>query len=692
MKLSANPLDSFHLLGQACVGALTGALIAMFIVGLTLQVGGHPLVVPEHLLDWNLHNILFKPREKGFYLLSLILGPIGAYITSMNLWRVNERYIWLVLFVSVPVTTYLARHVIQLDNRKILLFLSIVFMLAFTVYYSRNSCKYRPIVDSPVQDKISLSIYFLLLTAITLILIPRSFTEVAARIGMEMHVAGTLIGPALYFLNGNLLPGVDYYTQYSIGQPWLYSFILGHSAEAAIRNYTVLVIITTWLFFSQFLYLTRWLYQSWSIAILVTFTFMFMLFHCNNHFFDPSSSVLRYPLLGVSAWIFGYWIENTDSLKKTILLGCVIALSLFLNTETGIITVCAITLVTLLLSRPVFPSLWRLSCLGFLSLSCILLLILIVFGIRSFNIDFFLHMLEPLLLFGKYGFGGWPIVWSLHDLNWFYNLVSPGIAVGSLALIFQTNTTSINKARRAVLAFFATVGLLMMAKFINMSLIGLWEMNALGLLVLLGWWGKAFITKYKSTKFSFPYLRYSVPGFLIAGSLVYLTALYLITFTYDPRNPSTLGLGSWIHYPSLMRSIFQDKYACHDFKCVTNRPDPKDILLIKDRTRQGELVAIIDLYDWTYLVGAHRPPLMLFTPSAVTFTKQQLSESLKRLQTARYLFLPKGADISNIAFGKDKSMTKFLRTFKYNYTLEAEGSRLVAWRRISLVDSRESNL
>lgn len=684
MRNKIDPLCSFQLLGQACLGAFIGFLVAICMAGLTLPVGGHPQIMPEHLLSWNLHNVLFKPREKGFYLLSLLFGPIGAYVMTTRLWVLNSRFIWLFLLASIPLANFVAGHVLQQDNQLSLLFFMIIFTIALAFFASRNAEEYISTATASSNHHFSWAPYLILLLILTVVLIPRSFTEVAARIGMEVHVAGTLIGPALYFLKGNLLPGIDYYTQYSIGQPWLFSHILGNSAEVAIRHYTILVIITTWLFFSQILLLMRWLYQSWVAATIVTFTFLIMLFHGENHFFDPSSSVLRYPLLGICAWLFARWSERPDSMARHIILALAIALSLFLNTETGIITAATVTLVSLMLRRPFFSTLLQVMSLGLISLFFILLLVLLVFGPRAFQLDFIRHMLEPILLFGKYGFGGWPLSWSLRELNWFYNLVSPGIVVASLAIIVRSRNSGINPSRLAALAFFAIAGLFMMAKFLNMSIMGLWEMNALGFLVILVWWGKTLAAKYENKVLNFPFYQSSIHGHVAAWMLVILSAFYLVAFANDSRNPCTLGLRSWVHYPSLASTLFHKRNKCRNFSCVTDRPSVKDIALIQERTKPGEQVAIIDLYDWTYLVGAHRPPLMLFTPAAITFTKQQLSESLNRVKSTRYLFLHKGTDLKEVVFSKEPLMSDFLLTFKDNYIVDGEGDKLVAWKRKDL--------
>jgi hypothetical protein len=117
--------------------------------------------------------------------------------------------------------------------------------------------------------------------------------------------------------------------------------------------------------------------------------------------------------------------------------------------------------------------------------------------------------------------------------------------------------------------------------------------------------------------------------------------------------------------------------------CVPNLPAGSDVELIASRTQPHEQVAIVsDLYDWAYLLAAHRPPLMFFLPSADIFTRIQLEESLRRINNANYLFVPKGSngqpDISLADF--DDAVSPLLGT---RFEKDGEGERLVAWKRVT---------
>jgi hypothetical protein len=55
--------------------------------------------------------------------------------------------------------------------------------------------------------------------AIVAALVPIDTTSIFNRIAFNEHVIWYVIGPSLYDAN-IMTPGIDYLTQYSIGQPW----------------------------------------------------------------------------------------------------------------------------------------------------------------------------------------------------------------------------------------------------------------------------------------------------------------------------------------------------------------------------------------------------------------------------------------------------------------------------------------
>ena len=166
-------------------------------------------------------------------------------------------------------------------------------------------------------------------------------------------------------------------------------------------------------------------------------------------------------------------------------------------------------------------------------------------------------------------------------------------------------------------------------------------------------------------------------------AIMLFSAVGLASTLRDQRNASVYGLRSWVRYPSIVMRPFQHFSGCNEMSCVANRPDERDVALIRDRTQQGQPVAIVgDLYDWTYLIDAHRPPLMAFLPSGAIFTQWQLDQSWKRIATADYWFVPKGPD-GNPKIDNVDLAALALPALKRDFVLDGVGDRLMAWKRKS---------
>lgn len=669
-----DPIYSFRLLLQGCLGALCGVFLAALIASYWWPVGGKPEAIPDQLLAWNLNNVLFKPREKGFYLIALLLGGMFSYVTTRQISKINLKTLLAFLLLSVPVINFLLTANLQHNQKFDITWIALLLCLGLSLYGVRNGIFYKITkTDFSLKNlKFDKSLYFIFIALIILLMLPFSFTQVAAKISMkmerEMHVVSFMVGPALYFFGDHLLPGLDYFTQYSLGMGWVFYHFLGSSAETALTNYIYFVTAAIILFYSQLLYLLHWLYRSWLPAAIVTFVTLILLFHTNDHFFDPSSTVLRYPFYGVCAFILAKWIANPRSKTYFFSLAAVLAISLFLNTETGIIFYCGTAMAILLSSRRVAACIIPITLLMSISILIFCALLAAVYGKAILSLSFAQSVIEPLLIYGKIGFGGTFISWSLNDINWFYNLVAPAVSIVTLALVRRSAIeNSSDRPRLAVLAFFSITGLLMLCKYVNMSIIAVWQMNALGLFIPFVWWCNALALQRGNW----------------VWTLLILASSWLVIFANDTRNMTRYGLRSWITYRSFITEPFRPSDEnCKNFNCVPNLPTANDISLIRERSKPGEPVAILDDYDWTYLLEAQRPPLMSFLPSTVTFTRQQLNQTLNKLKDSSYLFLPKG-NKGEPQINQEDFKKILLPNFHQFYIQDGESDHLVAWRRIN---------
>ena len=670
---------------QGCGGAMLEVVLAMAAAHVLFPPDGRPSSAPAGLLSWNIQNIRFEPREKSFYLLSLLLGPTGAFLATRWAIRSTIPYFGFVVLLAIPpFGNVYARSILQGDLPAWVGF-SVVILLGGTYisllkYYGVDA-KLERIISEEIRPNESLWIYIFILGILTLVVVPSSFEAVAARIGMEMHVVSFFIGPSLYFLGHELLPGVDYYAQYGLGLGWIFSFFLGKTAEITMVHYAMIAVASVWIFYGHLIWLLKWLYQSWLAAAVISLLAVIMLFHTDRPFFDPSSFVLRYPLLTICAASLVRWAATPNGWIQLLSLAFVLAAALFIETETGIIMVISVMLAFVVTAPRSLASVILVVKLGTASVIFLFLLLLLVFGWGALSGQFLSGAVAPLTIYGVAGFGGWPISWTLREWNWLYNFVAPGVALATLGIIAHTSRSGIDLHRAALIVFFAASGLLMMAKFINMSIVAVWQVNALGFLVVLGWWGVSIARCLPRRLDLTPLATFPIRGAVVA--LMLIPAVALATTSTDQRNPALYAFKSWLTYPSLLLAPFHSLHGCNSMECVANRPDARDVALIRERTRPGEQVAIVgDLYDWTYLINAHRPPMLAFLPSAVIFSQRQLEESWRRMAVADYWFIPidpKGAPvIDNPDLG-----ALAIPMLKRDFVREGIGERLGVWKRKS---------
>ncbi len=673
----------FGLLVQGCAGALIAALIAAALAHGLFPPDNVPTATPGGLLSWTLGSIRLEPREKSFYLLALLFGPAGAFLASYRRFRGAAAYIGIavLLVAAIPLVNIYLNSALQggmpaWAGLAGSLTLAVIYLVLLS---KRGADASEKLITAPLESAARPTVGVLIFGLLALMIVPTSFQTVAARIGMEMHVVSFLIGPSLYFLGHGLLPGVDYYAQYGIGLGWIFSFLIGRTAEDTIVNYVVLIVAALWLFFSHLVWLLNWLYRSWLAAAVVVLLILVLLFHTERHFFDPSSFVLRYPLLTVCAALLTRWVAAPRDWTRLLPLAFALSLAVFIETETGAVIAVSTVLSFLLVSPFGVSSFVLIAAVGVSSFVFLAALILIAFGPQALTVDFIMGLIEPLTIYGVAGFGGWPIAWTLREWNWFYNLIAPGVALATIGIMPRAvGTGLVDKPRATLLTFFAACGLLMAAKFINMSIVAVWQVNALGFLVVLGWWA---VVVAKAAPRRLDVSQQMIPARGMAVTIMVVLAIALAGASRDQRNPSLYGLRSWARYPSIVMRPFQRLNGCTETSCIANRPSEQDVALIRDRTQQGQPVAIVgDLFDWTYLINAHRPPLMTFLPSAVIFTKHQLDESWKRMATADYWFVPKGAG-GKPEIGNPDLAALVLPALEQDFVLDGTGDRLMAWKR-----------
>jgi hypothetical protein len=694
--------ESLRLLGQACFGVIIGVLLAAAIAWLLLPPDSAGTA--QGILPSNLPRTFTKHREIGFYLLSLVLGGAFGYFATYRIVaaKVYSAAIWLILLLSIPIVNGMIFATLGYAGATVPVVTAVIgggifAFFTFSLGQPLGAVAQWSAVTSEEKPKHWPFFAFLLL--MTLVLIPSSFDHVAAVLAASpdsmLHVAGSFVAQALYFLGHDLLPGTDYYTQYSIGLPWLFHFIMGHSPERAILSEVIVLIIATWFFYAHLAYLLHWLYRSWIAASIVAIIPVVLAFAhpavIPGHLFAPSSTILRYPLLTICALLTGYWAVAPRNPARILGIAAAAATSIFLWTESGIVMALSAP-TALFLVHP-----WRRSIVlpigAFLVATLVIFVaeLFAIFGPGVFHLAFFGSLFDAIFYFGASGMGGATIAWSLSDWRWLYQLVAPGAMLATLGVVARAcGNVEVDRRRAAVLGFLATFGLLLLVKFSNQSLAAVWQASAVGSFSVLGWWCVALLRHiHPSLLGERAYICLSPRGgegvfrpilggtTLLRAAVASIMIVLSLAFLYSPseaRNPGSYGLLAWREYPSLLKRPFSAPEGCTDMKCiVSNPPTGRDITLIDSRTSPGGQVAIVtSLWDWAYLIAADRPPLLLFTID-------QLERSMRRILKQSYIFTAKGPGAPFIDQVEFKAAVEPL--LGTTFRRDGESDSLIAWRR-----------
>jgi hypothetical protein len=692
ISLARSDFDRFY---GALIGVTIGAALAVSIACVSFPPPSASDPASLGTLEWTKGWARHDERKMAFFVLTLLLGSalggIGAWLRFGG--RQPTLLSVFLLALTVPVMTTVF-GIAMTASAPIAAALGIISAIVIS-YGSFALRKLQDVTSSSLSPLTFFSppdaglvtgpfrptVFAGLSGALLMILfvVPPSARSIATAIGFDMHMASFMVGPATYSFGSNLVPGIDYFTQYSVGTPWLFSFFLAPTAVDTMENAVWFVIVEI-LFFQITLFLFLWWFlRSWAWAIVMSIAILMMQFTTSAPLYAPSSTAARYPLLMLATILFVFWVKRNLSPILIIPLALSLAGSLFLGTETGLYTCAAVGIATIVAVPTIKRTLGRLTLLGILTVFAFTLLNLVAFGPRVISARYFGYLIEPMLLYSG-GLGSWSLEWT-GGIHWFYNVISPAIALATLgwvAIVARQNTLPSSRPHLAALAMVSCVGLFLTAKFINMSLIALWQVNSLGLLIVLAWWSRTLIEQLANYSIIWKAVKIQSAA---TASLFVMLIVFLCTIE-DPRNPSLYAVNSYRTHPSLVNELLggQRTYPCPPERtgCAATPVRAEDVTLITRLTRPHERVALLTLQDWPLLIEAHRASKFAFLPSAVIFTERQLSSSLGDINL---IFLPREPAAT---FGiTHPDMARILvPMLRDNFSLVGETPDLLAWERI----------
>jgi hypothetical protein len=694
IQVSNNPNNYFANIAPfiaAVIGASSGVLIAVAIACWLYPISATWAPFNDELLRSTWSQLRPEPRESKMLALAAILGVVGAMLGAQRkLPPIHLGWAIAIGILTSLLLNFVMRYALTTPDAAapVTALATLWGAVVFGVLTGRGGIQYRqPIIAPPnitnafqktgsrwQEHVIPIGLLIFLLT-------PSSLQAVAARIGYEMHLVSFIVGPALYSLTPGLVPGIDYFSQYSIGQPFLFSLILPSSADATILRYVSLMVVCMIVYYALLYYFLRWLFNSSLWSLWITVIALFLQFHTDRIFFDPSSYVLRHPLMIAVISLVAYWVRRDLEWKVGLIIAGLLSTSFFLNTETGVYQILAVVTVAAFAARSNARAV-------FLSVAVVIVTILLfmcfsfaAFGPRVFSMEFLKKVLEPLWMYSG-GYGSVPVDWA-YGWHVFYNVIAPGIALATIGwgvILLKRTHSAEDRSKTAALVMTASLGIMMTAKYWNMSLVALWHVNALPFLVIMGWWWRElFVVLRKSHKE--PNRGGHEIQWMGAVALG-MVALALVMYAGDVRNPSQYGLRAYLKYPSAWSAPVRNlNSACRNLSCSAPRLAKEDIALITSLTRPDERVAILDWHDWAYLIEARRAPLFEFLPSLAMFTHAQIDSSLSALNL---LFVVPGKD-GKYVIAPPELEEKLLPEIEKNFVSVGRGTRLVALKRVNKV-------
>jgi hypothetical protein len=664
--------------------------------------------------SWGKESGYLEDREKGLFVLSLLLGGLGGYIGAR--WSLGRRLVTiqaaLVLALYVPLMSRLIGLSMVSTGRWAMVYATVgasALVVAALLLRSgplipqsvlpTNAPAAGPGPSAPgffrtpsLPDALKAALGAATGIGVFVVLLwPLDVDHVARSIGYELHYGFFMVGAATYRFSPDLIPGIDYYNQYSVGIPWVFSYFLSPRAAQTMINAVWFVLGAMVIFQISLFFFLWWFLRSWGWAIVVAIGVMLTQFTSADPLFAPSSTAIRYPLVILVASALVLWVRRGLGLATLPVLGLALAAALFTNTETGSEACVAVAVATLGVCG-MAEGLRRGALLAVATFIGFMLLCFIAYGRGVFDYHFLFYLFEPMLLFAA-GFEAESIQW-LGGWYWFYYIVAPGVALASIGWAIVSARSERPPAGRdqlAALIFVAILGLLMSTKFINQSALSLWQVNCWAFIVVMAWWARRLLEPLGERYL----LRRPVEIVLqpLAASLLGALLFIFLCDIHSRRDPYHPPVRAYRTFPSPFNWLFGVRLlpceADHRPGCTAYAADPADVALIDRLTRPGDRVALIDWEDWVYLVAAERSSQFPTLPSPMMFTQRQLQRSF--CKDLELLFLS-NASPDTFGLAGTEAAPILVPDLKANFELAGTGKRLSAWRRVRPSSGPRSSL
>jgi hypothetical protein len=604
-------------------GACLGTLVATTLTATLIAVRGdthdhqHAALLPSEYLK----EIEVVPWQESYehlwYALTCGFGVLGGWAAA----RYGRASSWLALVAGlsfVPICAWACRGVFE---GRVPLERLLACMVILAVPLLRRAC---PVPEAALEQSAMepgpptstksmwLTAALLCLPLIALLygfLGPHDVPTVASECNTELHVASYIVGPALYYRAHGVVPGLDFESHYGIGHAYTFSLVMGsRGLQHTLERYVVFLLVVTILFYLSALFvLTDWLRSPWAAFVV---TIALVAASCEGLAYNyPSGWPIRYPFL--FAFMFAA-VRGVNARWWCVAAGGIAGLSLWWQTDIGLYTlaagICLYAAQALFLGGRVSRTVVFVAT----SIAAFFAICTLLHGPSVLSLTFAERLLEPLLLYAT-GFGNELMTWKPGWSYW-YNLLGPGIAIASVAVMIASRHREIARARPTLYAATASLlGLAMLFKWVNRSFDVLWGLNGGLVIAVVGWWvwvAWKSLANHLAVEGSprRTFARRAVAAMAIL-------ALVAQAVRIDGRSSSSK------HRGGSSSPLVRIQHWTHEFRNPINaarrgigpyvHPSPVDRThsrYLQTHTRPAERVAVISGADWNYLVDAGRAP------------------------------------------------------------------------------------
>lgn len=641
--------------------------------------------VPDGALSWTSAWAANEARDKAFFALVMCLSTAFAF-ASVSMKRAAVRMQFAVpAAIATPVLLLLCANLAMNSSRSIAaiaLILSVASGTSLAIVgttskggSNRQSGRWGVAARSCCQfysTYKSKSFWGMLL--ILALFLPISFEANARSIMDDLHPKA-FIGPAIQARYSAGIPGVDFFSQYSVAIPRILGLTVSPDSDTVYQWYFILASLSLLIFLVSFYLLMLWLTRSAIASLTAAVPLALLQFHWAYPLADASSFPFRYPLSAVVVAGLGWALWRVDTRRSPWLqfacVGVLTGLSIFWFTETGLILLAAEVGAVLLLGKASAAN--RISTWALVVITPLLTFVVLsvaIYGHEALAIEFIQGTLSPIVLYSG-GLGAVAIsFWPIHDpgLTFVATLVTPILVAVTVAIIgraWSSKALGLDAPRRGVTVMIALLATGFSFKWLNMSLTAVWLAGAYWALGLIAFWIALAVRRSTSDRF-----RIS----LVLGTTAVWWLMPFIFF--DSLNPTLYAWGSYRYYPSLANLLIPGGLTAPPSDVQPSTVTPSDLELIQRLAPGKGPLAVWGPFDNFYTLRSARPSHFRFSPSLLTFTSSQVPKPC--LPTV--VFVQRESRWSGLTDNLE-SLSRLCTEFDTQFVKVGESDSLVAYTR-----------